>query len=130
VARQAFREPRGLARMRALFGRWLSWTAAQPQGGCVILSAAGEFDDRPGVIRDHLAQQQRGWLQGLARLVGQAIEAGELPADTDEAQFAFELFGLILSSHHHVRLLSDVGFLQAAHAGLERLIGNPPRRPG
>lgn len=130
VARQAFREPRGLPRMRALFARWLSWTAAQPQGGCVILSAASEFDDRPGQIRDHLAQQQQGWLLGLARLVKQAVEAGELPADTDEAQFAFELFGLILSTHHHVRLLSDARFLQAAHTGLERLIANPPRPLG
>ncbi|GAB3265580.1 TetR/AcrR family transcriptional regulator [Chitinimonas naiadis] len=128
VSRQAFQAPRGLSRLRSLFTSWLEWTIAQPRGGCLILAAASEFDDRPGAIRDHLATQQRGWLQGLGRTVAYAVEAGELPTDTDEAQFAFELFGLILSTHHHVRLLSDPRFSDAARAGLERLISAPPRR--
>jgi AcrR family transcriptional regulator len=128
VSRPAFRSPRGLERLRDLFSRWLAWGAAQPTpGGCLILAAVSEFDDRPGAVRDYLATQQRGWLAGLARAVGFAIEAGELPADTDADQFAFELFGLILSTQHHARLLGDLSYLKRAEAGLERLITAPPR---
>ncbi|QDQ24975.1 TetR/AcrR family transcriptional regulator [Chitinimonas arctica] len=129
VSRVAFQTPRGLARLRELFSRWLSWSAARPQpGGCLMLAAASEFDDRPGLVRDYLAKQQLGWLEGLQRTVSYAIEATELPADTDTEQFAFELFGLILSTHHHARLLNDDRYFRAAQAGLERLISAPPRR--
>lgn len=93
-----------------------------------MLAAASEFDDRPGEVRDFLASQQLAWLAGLARTVTFAIEAGELPADCDVEQFAFEIFGLILSTHHHVRLLSDPAFIQRAESGLSRLISAPPRR--
>jgi AcrR family transcriptional regulator len=127
VSRLAFQAPRGLARLRDLFSRWLAWGAAQPTpGGCLILAAVSEFDDRPGAVRDYLAEQQRAWLKGLARAVGFAIEAGELPPNTDTGQFAFEMFGLILSTQHHARLLDDLRYLKCAEAGLERLISSPP----
>ncbi|QNM98473.1 TetR/AcrR family transcriptional regulator [Chitinimonas koreensis] len=130
VSRIAFQAPRGLPRLRELFERWLGWAAAQRQpGGCLMIAAASEFDDRPGPVRDFLASQQQGWLLGLGRTVQFAVETGELPADTDTEQFAFELFGLILSTHHHVRLLSDSRFVARARQGLERLISAPPRQP-
>ncbi|WP_374536810.1 TetR/AcrR family transcriptional regulator [Chitinimonas taiwanensis] len=129
VSKVAFQAPRGVERLRALFERWLSWAAAQRQpGGCLMIAAASEFDDVPGPVRDFLAEQQRGWLRGLGRTVQFAIDSGDLPADTDCEQFAFELFGLILSTHHHVRLLNDAHFLASARRGLERLIVAPPRR--
>ena len=93
----------------------------------MILAAASEFDDRPGPIRDFLCTQQDGWLTGLRRTIGFAIEVGELPAETDTRQFAFELFGLILSTHHHSRLMRDPRYIDLAPAGLERLIAHPPR---
>jgi AcrR family transcriptional regulator len=128
VARPAFLAPRGLPRLRGLFEGWLHWSADQPgPGGCVILAAASEFDDRPGPIRDFLCAQQEGWLTGLRRTIGFAMEAGELPQDTDTRQFAFEIFGLILSTHHHSRLLRDARYIDLALAGLERLIAYPPR---
>src|SRR6267142_507758 len=44
---------RGLPRLRALFERWLDWTLASGlPGGCIMISAANEYDDRPGPIRD------------------------------------------------------------------------------
>ncbi|WP_269533434.1 TetR/AcrR family transcriptional regulator [Chitinimonas sp. BJYL2] len=128
VARKAFQAPRGLARLRALFRGWIDWGLAQQQeGGCPVLSAAAEFDDRPGPIRDFLADTQRQWLASLAKSVQLAMEAGELPADTDTDQAAFEIFGLILSGHHNYRLLNDLQFGERAVVGLERLIANPPR---
>src|SRR5947209_19261886 len=53
---------RGLPRLRALFERWLDWTIESGlPGGCIMISAAAEYDDRPGPIRDAvIANQRRG----------------------------------------------------------------------
>ncbi len=53
---------RGLPRLRALFERWLEWTIESGlPGGCIMISTAIEYDDRPGPIRDAaIANQHRG----------------------------------------------------------------------
>jgi len=53
-----------------------------------------------------------------------AVETGELRADTDSSQLAFELFGVELAMHHDSRLF---GFEQAHARGqraFERLISS------
>jgi AcrR family transcriptional regulator len=99
---------RGLPRLRALFARWLDWTLSSGlPGGCIMISAANEYDDRPGPIRDAvIANQQRGnaITQKAVRL---AIEEGHLRPDTDSEQIAFEMLGIVLASHNHRRLLGD-----------------------
>ena len=57
VIRPALREPRGEARVRALFERWLEWPKRDPlRGGCFFVAAASELDDRPGTLRDLLVE--------------------------------------------------------------------------
>src|SRR5258706_6219006 len=59
VFRPALAKPRGLERYRAMFERWLDWTeSADLPGGCPLLGAAMEFDDRPGPVRDRVIQHQ------------------------------------------------------------------------
>jgi hypothetical protein len=41
------REPRGLPRLRALFDNWMKRTSAEIDSGCIYISGAVEFDDRP-----------------------------------------------------------------------------------
>ena len=61
VIRPALREPRGEARVRALFERWLEWPKRDPlRGGCFFVAAASELDDRPGTLRDLLVELSRG----------------------------------------------------------------------
>src|SRR3954468_10464128 len=99
---------RGLPRLRALFERWLDWTLESGlPGGCIMISAANEYDDRPGPIRDAvIANQHRGNAisQKAVRL---AIEEGHLKAETDPEQIAFEMLGIVLANHNHRRLLGD-----------------------
>ena len=99
---------RGLPRLRALFERWLDWTLESGlPGGCIMISAAVEYDDRPGPIRDAaIANQHRGnaITQKAVRL---AIEEGHLSRDTDPEQISFEMLGIVLASHNHRRLLGD-----------------------
>lgn len=128
VLQPALKAPRGLTRLRRIFEGWLDWCGdSEARGGCVILAASYEFDDRPGPVRDMLADAGRLWLAGLARSAQLAIETGELPANVDTEQFAFQIYGLVLSTHFHMRLLSDPMAPQRALQGLEQLIAAPPR---
>ncbi|HVI93213.1 MAG TPA: TetR/AcrR family transcriptional regulator [Anaeromyxobacter sp.] len=131
VVRPALSAPRGEPRLRALFERWLRWPRAVPQpGGCIFVQASVELDDRPGPARDRLVQLQREWLDTLARAVRGARDEGQLRADVDAQQFAFELYGVMLSSHHHARLLHDRSADERARRAFERLLDDarPPRR--
>lgn len=44
----AMRADRGLPRVRALFGNWMKRTSVEIDSGCIYISGAVEFDDRPG----------------------------------------------------------------------------------
>ena len=115
--------PRGLARMRALFRNWFDWldSSGQP-GGCVILAAAAEFDDRPGLVHDTLLAGQKELRGAIAKAVRLAIEAGELPAETDPWQLAFELFGIVLAAHHDRHLFDDPRATERGMKAIERLL--------
>jgi AcrR family transcriptional regulator len=114
---------RGLPRLRALFERWLDWTIESGlPGGCIMISAAIEYDDRPGPIRDAaIANQHRGnaITQKAVRL---AIEEGHLGPDTDPEQISFEMLGIVLASHNHRRLLGDKEARKRALTAFEQLI--------
>jgi AcrR family transcriptional regulator len=115
---------RGLPRLRALFERWLDWTLSSGlPGGCLMISAAAEYDDRPGPIRDAvIANQHRGnaITQKAVRL---AIEEGHLTPGTDPEQIAFEMLGIVLASHNHRRLLGDKEARKRSLTAFEQLIG-------
>jgi AcrR family transcriptional regulator len=122
VFKPALDHPRGIPRLRAMFVNWLDWTeSAELPGGCPMIGGATEFDDKPGPIRDMLAAGQRTWIETLKRGVRQAIDQGQLAADTDPEQIAFEMFGIALVVHHHRRLLGYSKARARALAALESL---------
>ena len=51
----ALQQARGLPRLRALFHNWMNRTSIEIDSGCLYISGAVEFDDRPGPVRDALA---------------------------------------------------------------------------
>jgi len=118
----AMREPRGVPRLRALFERWVRRVSLEVDSGCIYISGAVEFDDRPGPVRDALVQMVRAWQSALERAIRIAIDDGQLKADTDAQQMLFEMHGLILALHHDARLLRTPGALQRAQRGFERVV--------
>jgi AcrR family transcriptional regulator len=116
------KEPRGLPRLQALFGRWVKRVSVEIASGCIYIGGAVEYDDRPGTIREELAGMVRTWQRALRRCVLQAIEAGHLRPDTDPDQLVYEMYGLILALHHDARFLKMPGSVHRAEAGFERLI--------
>ena len=119
----AIREPRGLPRLVALFERWIRRVSVELDSGCIYISGAVEFDDRPGPVRDALAGMVRAWHAALERAIRGAIEAGHLRSDADTAQMLFEVHGLILALHHDWRFLRNAGVLDRARTGFRRVIG-------
>jgi AcrR family transcriptional regulator len=119
----ALREPRGLPRLRTLFSGWLTWIAQNDDlpGGCLLLSASAEYDDRPGAIRELLVAGQRELRGAIVKFIRLATEDGHLAPETDPWQLSFELFGIMLATHHDHRLLGDTRSVARAQGAIERL---------
>jgi AcrR family transcriptional regulator len=118
----AIREPRGLPRLRALYERWVRRVSVEIDSGCIYISGAVEFDDRPGPVRDALVSMVKAWHAALHKAILLAKDEGHLAADTDALQILFELHGLILSLHHDARFMRSPGALERAGKGFERVI--------
>jgi AcrR family transcriptional regulator len=118
------KEPRGLPRLEAMFERWVRRVSVEIASGCIYISGAVEYDDRPGPIREQLVSMVQAWQQALLRCVQQAVDCGDLKADTDSQQMVFEMYGLILALHHDARFLRIPGAIDRARRGFERLIEN------
>lgn len=120
VLKPSLAAPRGLPRLRAIVAHWCEW-GRRHQTGCVLLTAASEYDGRDGPLHDAVVAQQAGWRGELEKAIDQAVAEGHLHRDTDAAQLAFEIYALMLGLHHDAGLF---GFAQASRrtqAALERL---------
>ncbi|MDH4061508.1 MAG: TetR/AcrR family transcriptional regulator [Aquincola sp.] len=120
----ALREPRGLPRLRSLFERWVKRVSVEIDSGCIYISGAVEFDDRPGPVRDALASMVRAWHGALERAIRLAVEQGHFKSDTDVTQMLFELHGLILALHHDARFLRLPGALDRAQRAFEHVLAH------
>jgi AcrR family transcriptional regulator len=118
----AIGEPRGLPRLRVLYANWVRQVAVELESGCIYISGAVEFDDRPGPVRDALVSMVKAWHAALHKAIVLARDEGHLASDCDVDQSLFELHGLILSLHHDARFLRSAGALERAGKGFERVV--------
>jgi AcrR family transcriptional regulator len=65
----AMQAERGLPRLRALFDRWVRRVSVEIDAGCIYISGAVEFDDRPGPVRDALVTMVETWHRALGRAI-------------------------------------------------------------
>jgi AcrR family transcriptional regulator len=118
----SIKEARGLPRLQAMFARWVKLVSVEIALGCIYISGAVEYDDRPGAIRDHLVAMVQAWRDALQRSINQAIDMAHLRDDIDVEQMVYETYGLILALHHDARFLRIPGSVERAQAGFDRLI--------
>ena len=118
----ALSEYRGLPRVKALFANWMKRVAVEIQSGCIFISGAVEFDDRPGPVRDALATSVQTWLSAMNRAIVLAKACGHLRDDADEEQMAFEIHGLILALHYEARFLKKPGSIDRANKGFDNIL--------
>jgi AcrR family transcriptional regulator len=118
----ALKEAKGLPRLQALFANWMKRVAVELQSGCIFISGAVEFDDRPGPVRDALAASVQAWLAAMQRAVVLAKEAGHFRPDADERQIAFEIHGLILALHYEARFLKTPGSIDRSLRAFQSIL--------
>ena len=122
VFQPAMMQPRGLPRVRALFEHWMRFTSAELDSGCIFISGAVEFDDRPGPVRDALAEAVSAWIDAMTRAVAQAGEQGHLLASADPRQISFEIHALILALHYEARFMRRPGSMERAVQGFHNIL--------
>lgn len=118
----AMQAPRGLPRVRALFDHWMRFTSVELVSGCIFISGAVEFDDRPGPVRDTLAHAVGTWMDAMTRAVAQARAEGHLRPEADDRQIGFEIHGLILALHYEARFLQRPGSIERARRGFDNIL--------
>lgn len=118
----AVKSTRGLPRLRALFANWMKRTSVEIDSGCIYISGAVEFDDRPGPVRDALASSVLTWHGAMKRAIESAKAEGHLQADVDEEQMLFEIHGLILALHYEARFLKQDAAISRANRGFENIL--------
>jgi AcrR family transcriptional regulator len=101
-------EPPGRGRLLALCDSWLAYheRGVMP-GGCFLTTATVEYDARPGPLRDAVARTMKRWFDVLEREVATAIDAGELPPDTEPRDVAFQLNALAAAASYGFQLSRD-----------------------
>jgi AcrR family transcriptional regulator len=118
----AMKAPRGLPRLRQLFDNWIARTSVEIDSGCIYISGAVEFDDRPGPVRDALVESVRIWHAAVRRGIVAAKQAGHLLPTADEEQLLMEIHGLILALHYEARFLKNPGCIPRARRGFDQLL--------
>ncbi|MFG2110486.1 TetR/AcrR family transcriptional regulator [Micromonospora chersina] len=119
IAAPALRAPRGVRRLRALHEARIEFYAARVlPGGCFFANTEFEYNARPGPVRDRLAEAFGRWTTFLERLVQEAVDLGELPADLDGPLLAYEIDALGISAAMRSRMLDPDATYRHARQGL------------
>ncbi|WP_424536374.1 TetR/AcrR family transcriptional regulator [Sphaerisporangium viridialbum] len=123
IVRPALRAPKALPRLWALHEHRLAfYEAGTLPGGCFFAAVGAELDDRPGPVRESVAQANDDWMRLLTTIAAQAVERGELRDGTDVGQLAFEIQALGEAVVVHAHLLRrESGYAYARRAVLDRL---------
>lgn len=127
VLKPAIVLPRGLSRLKAILGNWFNRLNEEAESGCLYISGAVEYDDRPGVVRDELVGMISAWEKELHKAIVQSIETGELLSDTPVELVCFELYGLALVFHQHNRLMKRDNGSALIRQSFERILNQYQR---
>jgi AcrR family transcriptional regulator len=122
VIAPALKQPRGEARVRAMFENSMKQWEDDLPGGCIFYAVSAELDDQPGPARDYLIEIQRDHRDTLKRAAQIAIDEGEFRKDLDLDQFVFEMGSITAAHHHFGRLLGDPKAEQHAYNAFEALL--------
>jgi AcrR family transcriptional regulator len=114
----------GLPRLEAIVDAWIRHLRSGVfPGGCFVTTASVDYDARPGPLHDDVAAAVSRWLGVLEAEARHARAAGDLPANRDPADVAFELHSLASGGSVAGRLIGDAAALDRTRAAMRRAIG-------
>jgi AcrR family transcriptional regulator len=98
----------GTDRLRALMHSWVGYLERDVfPGGCFFAAASADVDSQPGPVRDRIAGIGRAAIDVIAAEVEAAQQLGQLRADVEARQLAFELHAYSLEANWARLLLDD-----------------------
>ena len=107
-----------------LLERWLAFFEHKVfPGGCFLVAAAVEFANRPGPVHDALVAGLDRELAVLETTIRRANQTGELRAEQDPGQTAFELHSILMNAHALFQVRDDRAVFRQARAAIHKLIG-------
>jgi AcrR family transcriptional regulator len=113
--------PKGLPRVWALCERMVDYSERQVfPGGCFFAATSFEYNNKPGPVRDLIAENIRAWLSYLEHAIEQALAARELDDSLTAAELAFELDAFAQQANAKFQLFRD----PAAYDEARRAIRN------
>jgi AcrR family transcriptional regulator len=119
VIRPVEEEPAGVRRVWRLCEAWLEYSRGRVfPGGCFFYEIIAEFDARTGPVHDVVVEAQRNWSAYVERTVADARDAGELRADVDVPQLAFELVALMETANGIAVLHDEETAYRRARTGI------------
>jgi len=123
VLKPGLKTPAGIGRVWAMCNSFLSYLSRGVfPGGCFFEAALSEFDSKPGRIRDAVVEKRGYWVASLARAIREAKPAGDIQADVDADQVAWELGSLLVGANSSfVQDGGTVGIERARRAIRDRL---------
>jgi AcrR family transcriptional regulator len=118
----------GIGALISLTHAWLDYMEREVfRGGCFFVAASTEFDGRPGPVRDRVASMMAEWLLALETAIQDAQDAGELPADIDSEQLAFEIHSIGMGANWAFQLYRDDAAFDRARDAIRERVAGPVR---
>jgi AcrR family transcriptional regulator len=119
VIAPTLRAPAGLARLWALCEARLRYMSGRTfPGGCFFSTVAAEFHARPGRVRDAISASEADLYRFYETTIARAVELGEVTADVDPRQLAFELDAFARTAGSNALLFDDDSMFELARRGI------------
>jgi AcrR family transcriptional regulator len=113
----------GRARLEALCDAYLQYVERRVfPGGCFFAGMLAEFDAQAGELHGEVAADQREWIELVESIIDEAQQRGELAADTDPAQLAFDITAALEHANYYSVLFDDPTVIHRARSSITAAI--------
>lgn len=125
VVQSALQKPRGVPRLMTMLENWLGYVERIVfRGGCFFAAVSAEFDSRPGLVRDQIAELTRSWLVAFQEEIAVAVSKKELTHSIDPAQLAFELHAYVQEANWAFKLFNDESAFRRARRAIRNRLAS------
>ena len=119
---------RGVDRVMALSEAFFQHLARRVfPGGCFFATVAAQLAPRPGRARDRVSKLQEEWIGQFIAALRQACDDGEIQANADLGQLAFEVTAMLFRANFAWIMTENERVLNQARVGIRGVLGRAGR---
>jgi AcrR family transcriptional regulator len=113
----------GLAQLEVMLDAFFSYVERDVfPGGCFFAGLLAEEDARPGPIHDLVESLERDTVDGIAAMVVAGQSRGEVAADVEADQLAYEIYAFMELANFHFVLFRDRRVLERGRRAADRAL--------